>query len=660
MDTWPVVIAILVCAILPSPALGISGQSMAIGRAFSYAYNNPQQQVGTGPLGSSVYSGSPTYRPVSSVAPVPQMSSPLSNSMQSVSVYTPMSPVLIAPSGGGAIVTSGGGSPTYSNPVRDMASALAEKDRQGPSITAEPLTSLAPQTPGAYRSAMLRGESQFRNGNYAEAANSFETARQLSNDAPESLLALAHVYFAKADASPDQAADYLAKALRQFPDLPLVRVRPKDFFGNTDNYAKAFARVESFVKDNPKDAAALLLLGYLQWRTGLVDEALNSLDAAMACSVQSSTAPSIKDLTDAITVMLDGISRSGQIVLSKAPPIDPVQDYPWAGIRLGLPSGTKTDPLTSLSQVIVGMTAGDGDSKNEPLQVALYAYPVGEGVTVRAFLDSMTDFLRQSPTVKDMATSAEAEVPFTTGKAWVRIFMYKQPANDSKVAMGWVAFIREPQDKQGARIGYLLGLATGDQQADKVLPALAAICKTIALINPVSFNPAADVQGSTFQDSQRAFSIVQPAGWAGRQTDKGFEMSQMDFARGNVVSPRAEVIVQTIPGSYSPQSFGQEAAQRKVPEGMTRTILSQGPATLGGQEGHQFVVSQSPQEGSTGAASVLVGRLICIDKPDGNKTMYALVVDCRDTQAKDAQTLADKLASSFKILPPEQGASSGR
>ena len=651
-NAWPAAIAILVCTILPSAAFGISGRAMAIERSFSYAYNNPQPQIGTGPLGSSVYSANPTYRPVSSVAPVPAMDSPLSNQMQSVSVYSPMSPVIIAPSGGGAVVTGGAGAGGYSNPVRDMASALAAKSKQGPSITAEAMTSLAPPTPGAYQSAMLRGESQFRSGDYAGAITNFEAARKLANDSPESLLSLAQAYFAKADASPDQAADYLAKALRAFPDLPLVRVRPKGFFGNADDYAKAFARVQGFVKDNPKDAAAMLLLGYLQWRTGLVDEALSSLDAAMACS-------SDKDLTDAITIMLDGISRSGQIVLSKAPPIDPAQDYPWAGIRLGLPSGTKTDPLTSLSQVIVGMTPGD--NKSAPLQVALYAYPVGEGVTVRAFLDSMTDFLRQSPTVKDMATDAEAEVPFPTGKAWVRIFTYKQPANDSKIAMGWVAFIREPQGKQAGRIGYLLGLATGDQQADVVLPALAAVCKTIALTNPVSFNPAAaDVQGSTFQDSQRAFSVVQPAGWAGRGTDKGFEMSQMDFARGNVVSPRAEVFVQTIPGSYSPQSFGQEAVNRKVPEGMTRTILSQGPASLGGQAGYQFVVSQSPQQGGSGAASVLVGRLICLDRPDGNKTMYALVVNCRDAQPKDAQTLADKLASSFKILPPEQSPSPGR
>jgi tetratricopeptide (TPR) repeat protein len=557
-----------------------------------------------------------------------------------------MSPAVVAPVGGTVVMAPLSKYAYSGNPIREMASALAEKAEQGLSLNADLLTSLAPPTPGAYQSAMLRGESLFRQGKYQEAATSFEAARNLSNGSAESMLSLAHVDFAMGDKTYAQAAECLAKALVLFPDLPLVRVRPESFYGNVEDYKKDLADLEKYAADNAKDPGALLLLGYMQWRGGLVDKALNSLDTAMANAPKGG-------LADGIAMMLDGITRSGQIIRSEAPPLGALRDCSWAGVRVALPTTFKPSPLASPNQVVAGLI---GEGKDAPQEITLYAYPVAAGdMTVKAFMDGMTNYMRESPSVNDMTTDAEAEVPFQTGSALVRMFTYQQASRDTKTAMGWVAFIREPKEKADVRVAYILGLATTEKQSDKLLGTLAAVCKSLSLSAPEPVSPGSiDTNGSTMEDRRFGFSIVQPWGWSGKPTDRGLEMGQMDFAGGNVISPRVEVIVQTIPGSYTPQSFGEEAIQRKVPKGVTRKVLSQGPAKLADQDGYQFVVGQAPERGAGGATAILVGRLICLDKPDGAKMMYAIVVECSDAEAQDVESLAEKIASGFKLVPPEQ------
>lgn len=639
------VVALLTLAVFGPVAMAVSGGALAIGRAFSYAYNNPAPEVGSGPMGSSMYSGNSFNVPTAGGGGAPMATpGPLTSSMRSTQVYTPMAPLAVS-SAGGAVTL--GAAPGYSytgEPIQDLTSVLAEKSGQGPSINAVPLTSLAPQTPAPVRSAMLRGERLFRQGNYQQAAQSFETARDLSKDSAESLLSLAQTCFAMGEKTFDQGAQCLAKALVAFPDLPLVRVRPKDFFGNADDYKRSFASLEKFAKDNPKNAGALLLLGYMQWREGMVDKALDTLDSAMAVASNS-------DLAPGINVMLDGINRSGQVLLSQAPPMGPVQDYPWAGIRLGMPAGFKPSPRTSLSQVVVGVV--ESADKSNAHQIILYGYPIADAsVTLKGFTDYMTDFMQKSPTVSNMKTDTEAEIPFVTGKALVRLLSY-DTSGGKKASMGWVSFIREPKDRKGGRVGFMLGLVASEKQSEKLLPTLAAVAKTIALADPVSQPPAPiELGGGVIEDSQLLFSVAHPNGWVAKQTDKGYEFGQMDLSRGNVVSPRAKVIVQAIGAEYTAQSFGEDAINRNTPKGFVRKVLSKGPAKVAGRGGYQFVISQGPEEGMTGPSSVLVGRLTVVPGQDGKQTLRALVVECRDGQAKDVEALADKWMSTYQILSP--------
>jgi hypothetical protein len=277
-------------------------------------------------------------------------------------------------------------------------------------------------------------------------------------------------------------------------------------------------------------------------------------------------------------------------------------------------------------------------------------------MTLKSFMDFMTDAMHQWSFVKDMAVDSEAEVPFQTGSALVRLVGYTNTAG-AKSLMGWVAFIREPKDGKGARTAYILGAAVAEKQRAKLLPAMAAICKSIELTPPAS--PAADAintQGAVYDDPQLLYAVSLPWGWAGKETDKGYEMGQIDFARGNVVSPKVEVIAISVPAATAAKAFGEEAIQKKTPKGTTAQILSQGPAKLSGQDAQQFVVKQTPGPGAEGAPLLFAARLTCVDQKGSGRMLYAVVLRTYDDDAKKAEAILDKVAGTFKVLGAPEAA----
>lgn len=635
---WRAMISAMACLCLASSSLAVSGGQLAIARAFSYGYNNPTWGSNYG--GNASPSDFAIPRGPAGAVPS-QYSAPLSSSTSPFQSTAPMTPITVIASGGGAALAP---SSTYAgNPILEGISVLSPSEEQGIPMLGAYLTSLAPESPASIRGPMLQGEADLRAGKYEQAIVDFESARKYWGDSPEVLLSLAHVGFAQGNASYAQAAANLCKAFQALPELLQARVRPRDFFGSVQEYDKALAKLQQFVQANPKNAAAGLLLAYIQYRSGQIDQADSSLQAAVAAGPG-------KDVAAGIAAMQVGIGQIRQTILSEAPALDKPEGFPWAGIRLAVPVGFKADPLTSPNQVLTGLATG---GKGEAQLVSLYAYPMGEGVTLKAFMDTLGDSLRGMSFVKDMHIDAEAEVPFQDGTALVRLFTYTAAPKDAKIATGWVAFSRPVAPGKTQRIAYLLGTAGADSQSEKILPTLAAMSKTIALAEPVIPTPASlDLSGSVVENPALRFSLVQPTFWAGRRTDRGYEMGQTDLIHGGVESPRVQVLVQTVAATFTPESFGDSVLQRTPPKGISRTLLSKGPAKLAGQDGYQFVVSQMREDDASKAASTLVGRLICLDAGEGHKTVYALVVDCRDGEPKDVEALTEKIASEFKLLPP--------
>lgn len=144
------------------------------------------------------------------------------------------------------------------------------------------ITSLEPKHGGSrrYRQLIHEGEEAFRQEDYRQAAQAFEIAREISSDSSESLLSLMHVHFATARNEYNMPALYLQRVLRDVPELPLISVHPRDFYGNVGTFVKDMLRMEDYLKTKPNDANAQFVMAYMKWREEKPDQAVAALRKA--------------------------------------------------------------------------------------------------------------------------------------------------------------------------------------------------------------------------------------------------------------------------------------------------------------------------------------------------------------------------------------------
>ena len=616
----------------------------------------PKQQPasGGGVLGSSIYSGGPPRAsrpsggggaPVRAAAP-----GPISPSQRQNRVYDPIVPLTVAshPSGAGSSamlraqqISSG------TRPIADLTGLLARKADGKVTISRPYVTSLAPAEEGVYRLTMLMGERALRSKDYKQAFASFEKAWKVSHSMPEAALSLAHTYLATADGSYAKVAQYLGKTVTLFPYLPLARVHPKDFYADQAEYQRVLSELEQHVKDHPADAQALFVLAYLRWRDQDGPAALETLQAALINTEDD-------QLTASIDLMLRGMGGARDAITDEGPKLQAPIDLAWAGIRLALPEGFTADRLGEINRVLLATGGKEGEFRPK---LALSVYPISKDVDVEGLMDSVTDHLDGKLGVKDVKIEDEATVKVLDDKAFVRALTCAYLGQ--QVAMARVCFIREVQSPsdapagiQGGRLAYVLGAGVSDQQADQLISMLAAVARSLAYTDirrPVDLPVAAG--GHLIKDPQWGYSMRQPNGWVGSFRESGFDMGQFDLLLGGAVTPRVEIIAATIPETHTPKSFGERAIQLQIDKGNDIKVLSQGPATLGGQEGHQFVMQKQTEEGEQGETSIEIGRVICVPAGDGTQRMYALMVRTRRCPEAKAVALMDQMAPGFKLMP---------
>jgi hypothetical protein len=287
------------------------------------------------------------------------------------------------------------------------------------------------------------------------------------------------------------------------------------------------------------------------------------------------------------------------------------------------------------------------ETATNPQSISLAVYPIDRDVTRASFMDHMTDRMRQHPAVRDVTNVDEAQIPFLQGRALVRMLTCKYQGADATVLrMVFLRKVKRP-DGQELLLGYLLGMGVLSEKEAELLPTLAAVAKSVAMTKfarPIDLLAAG---GAPVRDERHGFTIRRPAGWAGRYTERGYEMGQMDFLRAGVITPQAEVIVMQIPDTYDSKSFGEQAIRLKIREGTTMEILAQRPAKLIGKEGFQFIVRKTPADANV--PTIEVGRLICLPDRPGKKKLYAIVIRCYDCPAMEAATAMDKIASGFAL-----------
>jgi hypothetical protein len=166
-----------------------------------------------------------------------------------------------------------------------------------------PITSLVPETDSAYADYMREAEEDLRNGRYHDAIGNYKLANHIGRTDPESFLGMAHARIGLSGGHSYSTAAYnLAQALKYFPELPMVSLRPRAFFPSENEYAKVVTQVRQRLDRNPRNAEAQFVLAYLRWFDGDAEAAVEALDMA----ARHSSKP---DFLEAVETFRDGIDR---------------------------------------------------------------------------------------------------------------------------------------------------------------------------------------------------------------------------------------------------------------------------------------------------------------------------------------------------------------
>jgi len=245
------------------------------------------------------------------VVPVSSTSSPVGRRPAAAAV--PASPLMMrlsAPAGPGSAATTA---------ARTYLETITQESQSWLVDSGRPVTSLAPAEPGPLRDLMLKGEKAFRRAEYADALQSFQLANDVSLNSPEAMIGMFHARFALSEDSYSSASFLLMRALRNLPELPLVPLDPKEFYGVGRDYGEQLAGLVEYCRRQPDEAEPLLVLTYFQWFAGDVSAAVDSLRQANAAAMDRQDSL----VLEAIDTFWDGMVASGLVEgMTIAPPAE--------------------------------------------------------------------------------------------------------------------------------------------------------------------------------------------------------------------------------------------------------------------------------------------------------------------------------------------------
>jgi len=175
------------------------------------------------------------------------------------------------------------------------------------------ISSLVPSTQSRYAHYLALGEKAFQLGDFADAFNYFEMASYIVPRAPETLLSLAQARFAMSSLSYTSTAHYLRQTLKCFPELPMVPLDPRAFYGQDSaavaRYVQRLDGLERYLVKAHDDMDALLVLAYFRWFSGRGDDAKTALAAAITVAIEDKD----EGMVDAIDTFWAGMVRTGKV-----------------------------------------------------------------------------------------------------------------------------------------------------------------------------------------------------------------------------------------------------------------------------------------------------------------------------------------------------------
>jgi len=226
-------------------------------------------------------------------------------------------------------------------PALSSAAITGVGDTLKPGET-KPITSLVPAEQGFYRQRMERGDNAFRSGHYAEALSWFKIAASVVRHCPECHLSRAHALFAVGEYH--QASYHLQKALEYFPELPLVRLEIRKFYGDKlqGDFDKHVRALQEEVDGPAVTADEPLVLAYVRYFSGETDQAVAALGRAHAVSLRRKDEAS----QEAVEIFWDAMVVAGKIPGPAGPTSRPAS-RPAKGRAPAKESGTNGAPRPS-------------------------------------------------------------------------------------------------------------------------------------------------------------------------------------------------------------------------------------------------------------------------------------------------------------------------
>jgi tetratricopeptide (TPR) repeat protein len=205
-----------------------------------------------------------------------------------------------------------------------------------------PVTSFVPSDPGMgmYQVNMQKADDAFRQGRYEEALGGFDVASRIARRAAESHLGKVHALFALGQYY--GASGDLREALKYLPELPLVHLRLRGFYGQDklDDFAGHVERLRKRLDDPLPDPDLLLVLAYVRYFDGdqaeaesallkasgrakepALKEAIETFLVGMAAAGKSATQPAEPSALE--KVVLEATSRPASAPAEDAPPTEP-------------------------------------------------------------------------------------------------------------------------------------------------------------------------------------------------------------------------------------------------------------------------------------------------------------------------------------------------
>ncbi|MFB3892647.1 MAG: hypothetical protein ACE15C_11560 [Phycisphaerae bacterium] len=184
------------------------------------------------------------------------------------------------------------------------------------------ITSLVPAEPSTYKTFLERGEAAFKDGRFSDALGEFRLANDIGGRDWVSLLSISHAYFAMQ--SNHASAHYLREAIKYFPELPLLPLDPRGFYGNKTRYADNLLALEGIVKDEPANADAAMLLAYYRW----FDKNPQAAQSALSAAMQAAADVPDKTVAEAIDSLWRGMVATGKVSGNLGPDTRPAATQP--------------------------------------------------------------------------------------------------------------------------------------------------------------------------------------------------------------------------------------------------------------------------------------------------------------------------------------------